>query len=64
MIDGRLFDKLVSCPSSTFRLPRRLMLTFQEYIARTLRRNNYPFGGIQVGVRSFPIATPHLIRFS
>lgn len=47
MIDGVLFDKLVS-PSLRWSSEHVLNQLFQEYIARALRRDEAPFGGIQV----------------
>ena len=47
MIDGRFFDKLVSIYSCAFFQPV-LMFASQEYIARQVRENSRPFGGIQV----------------
>lgn len=50
MIDGHLFDKLVSgflCFAAVE------LINFQEYVARAVRKNSAPFGGIQVRLLSF-----------
>ena len=49
MIDGRLFDKLVRTSTLSYhdRMPADFLRT-QEYVARKLRKNELPFGGIQV----------------
>jgi ATP-dependent DNA helicase PIF1 len=49
MIDGVLFDKLVCHPSS---LVSKYSHNFQENIARLVREDKRPFGGIQVCFRS------------
>jgi hypothetical protein len=46
MVDGKLFDKLVS-PVILY-LCRVALIVIQEFIGRALRRNQKPFGGIQV----------------
>jgi hypothetical protein len=51
MIDSVFFDKLVSvCLDVTYH--HALILALQEYIARQVRRNERPFGGIQVNFSS------------
>ena len=52
MIDSVLFDKLV-CIRPVTNSPCTLNVSNQEYIARRVRKNKHPFGGIQV-------SCPHL----
>lgn len=47
MIDGELFDKLV-CIFLCSKIDFLKLKTLQEYIARIVRGNSVPFGGIQV----------------
>ena len=47
MIDAVLFDKLV-CILSVTNPFRTLNVSNQEYLARGVRKNELPFGGIQV----------------
>ena len=58
MIDGNFFNKLVSIYPVVLFQPV-FMLTSQEYIARQVREDDRPFGGIQVifcGL-AFPLLT-------
>lgn len=47
MIDGTLFEKLVRM-FGIYDHDCVLSVSLQEYIARRMRRNKLPFGGIQV----------------
>jgi len=51
MLDGELFDKLVSI-RDVFR-NKIHQFPLQEQIARRMRNNNLPFGGIQVSAIVF-----------
>lgn len=55
MIDARLFDKLVSTNSPKFDEPN-VDPADQEYLARRIRNNPKPFGGIQARTApQFPV---------
>lgn len=53
MIDGSLFDKLVS-HLLCFSVPETVSCNRdkKEFIARAIRHNDHPFGGIQVRDRN------------
>ena len=48
MLDGVLFDKLVSILKYSIRRPEGGYMLLKEYIARIVRESRAPFGGIQV----------------